>query len=64
VSDWHGTVTSASHIRALNLASVSAEGGGTSDPTLGGGTGFTRDTSTVVGASSAVVDAPRERGAR
>jgi hypothetical protein len=32
----------ASQTRALNPASVSAEGGGTDTPTLGGGLGFTR----------------------
>jgi hypothetical protein len=45
--DWHEFVTPESHIRAPNPGSVTAEGGGTTPPTLGGGTGFTRDTSTV-----------------
>ena len=54
--DWHEFVTPESHIRATNPGSVTAEGGGTAPPTLGGGMGFTRDTLTV--------DARGARGAR
>jgi hypothetical protein len=40
-------VTGETHTRAPRRGSVSAEGGGTTPPTLGGGIGFSRDTSTV-----------------
>ncbi len=39
----HAIVTPGSHIRAFSAASVTAEGGGTASPTLGGGIGFSRD---------------------
>ena len=39
----HAIVTPGSHIRALGAANVTAEGGGTASPTLGGGIGFSRE---------------------
>ena len=42
-TDRHDFGTPASQTRAPSPASVSAEGGGTVAPTLGGGTGFSRE---------------------
>jgi len=40
--DWDEVGALPSQTREANPASVSAEGGGTGTPTLGGGSGFTR----------------------
>ena len=42
-TDRHDFGTPPSQTRAPSLASVSAEGGGTFTPTLGGGIGFSRE---------------------
>jgi hypothetical protein len=50
----HEADAPASHTRAQSAASVSAEGGGTQPPTLGGGFRFSRD-SVTGGGSLAMV---------
>jgi hypothetical protein len=47
VNDWSEIVTPETQTRVPLPGSVIAEGGGTDTPTLGGGIGFIRDTSTV-----------------
>jgi hypothetical protein len=47
MNGWHEIVTLEAHTCAPRPGSVIAEGGGTTNPTLGGGIGFTRDTRTV-----------------
>jgi hypothetical protein len=43
-TNWHETVTAAAQTRAPRAANVTAEGGGTTNPTLmGGGIGFSRE---------------------
>jgi hypothetical protein len=49
----HEFGTPTSQTRAPNLASVSAEGGGTVSPTLGGGFGFSREREAAVAAVAA-----------
>jgi hypothetical protein len=56
VSPWSNRLefgSQPSQTRAPNLASVSAEGGGTVTPTLGGGIGFSRELEAAVAAVAA-----------
>ena len=53
----HGIVTPASQTRAPNTDIVTAEGGGTNTPTLGGGFGLIRGRRTFAGARTRAVRA-------